>query len=96
MSLREKENQVRLKWLEAIEKFLIDAGEDPMRVGAIKSASKANYGLMMPTLTEDNDEMTLRIEISCVRKNVDPYTLAEEYKQVVAEEERRLAEKETP
>lgn len=89
MSLREKENAVRLKWLAAVEKWLIEQNEDPMRVGAVKSASKANYGLMMPTLTEDGDEIVLRFEISCCRKEVDPYSLAEEYKKIVAEEEAR-------
>lgn len=86
MSQREKENKVRVKWLEAFEKFLIEQGEDPMRVPAIKSASKANYGIMMPTLTSEGDEIVLRIEVSCCRKDVDPWALADEYRAIIGED----------
>lgn len=86
MSLKSKENEVRLKWLAIIEQFLKDNGEDPMRISGIKSGSSVNYGLAMPTLTEDGDEMVLRFEVSCIRKNNDPYAMAEEYQQILEDE----------
>lgn len=93
MSLKQKENKVRLEKLVNLENFLKEKGENVMRIGAIKSASKSNYSLMSIVPTEDGEEMVIRYEVSCIRKNTNPYELAEEYRFIVEEEEEREREK---
>lgn len=73
-------NEIRMKYLDLLEKFLTENGEEVLRVPVSENSKSRNYNLAMPTVDEEGNEKAIIIAFTVPtgsRKSEEPYDVYE-------------------